>query len=389
MVYKLGNNLLLGKNEVFFVYKQIKESSAVIRIPVENKISKKLPVFYNPVMKLNRDISILLLNSINKKDLRIALPLAGTGVRGIRFLLELKKNKLKQISFNDLNKRAVRLIKENLRLNKISNKKIVIKTKKTTKRTNKINISNKDANQFLLDTCGFDYIDIDPFGCPNDFLDSTVKRLSRDSILAVTATDTSALCGTYPKACLRKYWASPLKNELMHEIGLRILIRKAQLIGAQYEKALIPLFSYSHRHYMRAFFICRKSKKDVDEIIKQHAHFQNAGPLWVGPLWNKALVNRMCKLIKSKKTDKTKEKETNKELIKFLSTIKQESKINVVGFYNIHKIVKKYKIKNIPKKQELIKKIKSKGHMASDTHFNPVGIKSNISLKGLLKILRS
>jgi len=363
------------------MYKQIKEGLALIKIPKEEKISKKLPVFYNKAMKLNRGISVLLLNSINKKDLRIALPLAGTGIRGIRFLLELKKNKLKQISFNDLNKKAVRLIKENLRLNKISNKRIIIKTKKTEK----IIIENKDANKFLLDTCGFDYIDIDPFGCPNDFLDSAVKRLSRDSILAVTATDTSALCGTYPKACLRKYWALPLKNELMHETGLRILIRKAQLIGTQYEKALIPIFSYSHRHYMRCFFICKKSKKDVDEIIKQHAHFQNAGPLWTGELWDKALVNKMCKLIKRKRREK--EKETNKELIKFLSTIKQESKINTVGFYNIHKIVKKYKIKKIPKNQELIKTIKAKGFMAAETHFNPVGIKSNISLKDLLEIL--
>lgn len=33
----------------------------------EGKISKDLEVFYNPIMKFNRNISILLLNSFEKK----------------------------------------------------------------------------------------------------------------------------------------------------------------------------------------------------------------------------------------------------------------------------------------------------------------------------------
>ena len=43
--------------------KIITEGKAKIKIFEEKKISKKLPIFYNPIMKFNRDISILLLNS--------------------------------------------------------------------------------------------------------------------------------------------------------------------------------------------------------------------------------------------------------------------------------------------------------------------------------------
>ena len=39
--------------------KIIQEGEALITIPTQTKISKKLPVFYNSVMKANRDISIL------------------------------------------------------------------------------------------------------------------------------------------------------------------------------------------------------------------------------------------------------------------------------------------------------------------------------------------
>jgi len=269
------------------MYRLIKEGTAIIKISKKEKISKKLPVFYNPIMKFNRDISVLLLNSINKNNLQIALPLAGTGIRGIRFLKELKKGKVKNISFNDYSKKSIRIIKENLILNNIKIK-------------NKIKIYNKDANLFLLESSGFDYIDIDPFGTPNPYLDSAIKRLSREGILAVTATDTSALCGTYLNACLRKYWAIPSRTEIMHAVGLRILIRKIQLIGTQYEKALTPIFSYSKDHYMRVFLKCEKSKSKTDEILKQHKMFNNAGPMWLGKLWDNKLVNRMYKLSKNK-----------------------------------------------------------------------------------------
>jgi len=214
----------------------ITESSATIQ-SFEGKISKQLPVFYNPVMKTNRDVSIILLNALNKKEMQIADPLAGSGIRSIRFVKELNKNIIKSIAINDYSKESVKNIKENFKLNKINQK------------TSSIQFHNDDANLFLLNSKGFDYIDIDPFGTPNPFLDAAVKRIARDGILSVTATDTAPLAGTYPSTCRRKYWAIPLRNEIKHEVGLRILIRKVQLIGAQFDKALIPLCSYSKDHY--------------------------------------------------------------------------------------------------------------------------------------------
>lgn len=334
--------------------KQIIEGSAKIFVPKEKKISRKLSVFYNPIMKLNRDVSVLLLNSIPNKKMQIALPLAGTGIRGIRFLLELKKDKIKNIFFNDHSENAVKLIKRNLRLNKL-----------------KAEVFNKDANMFLLQGLGFDYIDIDPFGSPNFLLDSASKRLARNGILATTATDTSALSGTFPSACKRKYWAKPLRNEIMHEIGLRILIRKAQLIAAQYDKALVPIFSYAKDHYMRTFLKCEKGKTRVDKIIKQHGLFSDAGPMWLGNLWDKKLTNKI-----SKNTD-----------MAILKTIAEESKIDVVGFYNIHKLCKKHKIKTIPKKSLIIKNIRKAGYKASPTNFDAEGIRTNMPENRLTTIL--
>jgi len=245
-------------------------------------------------------------------------------------------------------------------------------------------LSNEDANLFLLNSNGFDHIDIDPFGTPNPFIDSACKRLARDGILAVTATDTSALCGTFPKACIRKYWAMPKKDAIMHESGLRILIRKIQLIAAQYDKALTPIYSYSKEHYMRVFLKNIKGKNKVDEALKLHGMLNDAGPMWLGNLWDKNLVDKI-----HKNAFKNKIFNSNKQLIKFLQTIKEESKIHAIGFYDLHDICERNKIKNLQKKEKIMNKIKKSRYQVSNTHFKGEGIRSNIQINQLVRILNN
>ena len=236
----------------------------------------------------------------------------------------------------------------------------------------------------MLNSTGFDYIDIDPFGNPSPFLDFACKKIARNGILAVTATDTSALCGTAPKACLRKYWALPRKDAIMHETGLRILIRKIQLIAAQYDKALSPIFSYSKEHYIRVFLRNEKGKNNVDEILKKHNYFNNAGPMWLGDLWDENLVNKMYINALNNNTFKK-----NKELTQFLKIIKEESKIKAIGFYDLHDICKTNKIKNLQKKGVIINKIKKLCYKASNTHFAGQGIRSTIPYQKLVDLIKN
>jgi len=411
------------------MFELIAEGSAVIKIKKAEKISKEMDVFYNPVMKLNRDIAILLLQHF--PPMHLCDPLAASGVRSIRLAKELK---YKSIAINDANKKAVKSIKNNLKFNKLNNNK-------------KLKIYNEDANLFLSNSKGFDYIDIDPFGTSNYYLDAAIKRISRNGILAVTNTDTAALTGTYPNACARKYWAAPKLDYMMHETGLRILIRKVQLIGMQYEKAIFPIFSYFKGHYFRVFFRCLKGKKICDEIAEKHGMLNGAGPLWLGSLWDKKLVNRMyAALLKSynkknsinnyainrlnnnkdsmnklninknnntiirntmnksnnaiiknskkinDKSIKNNEKiiinDNKNELLKFLKTIKYECRINSIGFYDLHDIAEKRKLRSMSTKANIIRKIKNKGFAASETHFSGTGIRSNIPYAKLLPLLK-
>ncbi|MEM2139110.1 MAG: hypothetical protein QXM96_03070 [Candidatus Woesearchaeota archaeon] len=370
------------KNNITIKYKDIKDKAeteiikeglAKIKI-YKGKISKKLQTFYNPVMKLNRDLTILVLNSVENKDMQIADILAGTGIRSIRFLLELKKEKIKNISINDY--KTKKDILKNLALNNLNSLK-----------EKNIFVYEKDAVKFLLDSYGFDYIDIDPFGSPNPFLESSILRISRNGILAVTATDTAALSGNSENACLRKYFSKPLKNEFMHETGIRILIRKVQLIGSQYEKALIPIFSFYKDHYYRVFFKCEKGRQKSDEIIKDHKfllynwktserkiidkiteinnynEWDYTGPIWTGKLWQSELIEKMLK-----NAEKSEQFKNNKELINLLKIINQESKINSIGYYDLHYLAKIKKIQ-IPKIDTIL------NEKTSRTHFLDWGIR--------------
>ncbi|MBN1386589.1 tRNA (guanine(10)-N(2))-dimethyltransferase [Candidatus Woesearchaeota archaeon] len=352
-------------------------------IACQGKISKKMPVFYNPVMKLNRDIAILLLNSIDKEEMQMCDMMAGSGVRGVRFLLELKKGKIKRLDMNDSSPAACEQIKENLGLNNVS-----------------APVSCKDANEFLLNSSGYDYIDVDPFGTPNPFLDSAAKRIARDGILAVTATDTAPLAGTYPKTCFRKYWGRPMRNEIMHEVALRLLIRKVQLIGAQFEKALVPILSYSSDHYYRVFFRCLKGKQKVDELMKEHKYLlyctkccqqkvsehnigfccdkkmEYSGPMFVGKLWDKKLLKMMAKNCPDDRRLKW--------LVGMIS-----SEIDTVGFYDVHAFCKKNGIRKIPRMELILQRLREEKARHSRTHLSEYGIRADMDSTGFSRILSS
>ena len=362
----------------------ISENISKIKIESTQKINRSMEIFYNPAMESHRNISILLLNSIENERMNLADPLAGSGIRSIRFLQELKRNKINHLFVNDKKENFTWMFKKNLQLNNLNLGRVSVYNEEASLfLLNRVNDQNKP-----LDFCGyFDYIEIDPFGSPNPFLSAAIARISRSGVLAVTATDTAALTGTYPKTTFRKYWASNYFNYMMHELGLRILIRKIQLQALQFDKALTPILAYFKDHYFRVYFRSGKGKSICNELLKQHQYllynpktldweisphdckpdYEAIGPLWIGKLQDKNLLKKML--------DKNPfEKETE-----FLKLLREEKEIP--GFYDLHALSKEYKIPT-PKREIVLKKLNG-----TRTHFSSTGIKTNKSLKEILKLM--
>ncbi|RLF76380.1 tRNA (guanine(10)-N(2))-dimethyltransferase, partial [Thermococci archaeon] len=79
---------------------EVREGKARILVPKAARIYDA-PVFYNPAMAFNRDISVLALKVIKPEEALDAL--SATGVRGIRYALETP---VREVWLNDINGEA-------------------------------------------------------------------------------------------------------------------------------------------------------------------------------------------------------------------------------------------------------------------------------------------
>lgn len=114
--------------------KTIEEGLTKIEFPEYEKVSSDAPVFYNPHMELNRDISILALQTYQKeqnREINICDLFGGSGIRGVRYKNEISG--VGHVYINDISELANEFEKHNVELNKLED----------------ISIHNHDASIFL------------------------------------------------------------------------------------------------------------------------------------------------------------------------------------------------------------------------------------------------
>lgn len=376
--------------------KIIKEGKVDIKFPDFDKVSSEAPVFYNPKMEFNRDMSILALQTYQKevdREINICDLFGGSGIRGIRYKKEI--DGCGEVNINDINPLANQFTKINAENNDV-----------------KVIIDQKEANIELRNNMGkFDVIDIDPFGTPSPFLDSACYNLKRDALLCVTATDTSCLSGTYKAPCIRKYNAKPYRSEYYHENGIRILTGFVALTLAKYQKYIEVKMSHSTEHYMRVYMKVKKGSKATDKSLKNIGYIGHcnkclhrvivkgdlagnipeycpecgeklitAGPMWLGPIQNKEFIEGMIK------TADEKELNTKDKLLKLLNQCKEEANAPAT-FYHIHKMCRILHVSS-PKLDVFINKLEEHGFNAIKTHYDPLGIKTEATSKEILDIIK-
>lgn len=352
----------------------------------------KAPVFYNPIMELNRDLAVLALQAFQKKvdkPLIVCEPLTGCGLRGIRFALEVEG--VREAVLNDISLEAVKLARFNVKQNRL---------------TKQILVKNMDANLLLAQHGAprkrFDFIDLDPFGSPVPFMDSAVRALCDGGLLALTATDMAPLCGVHPKACLRKYGGKPLRTEYCHELAVRLLAGCLAVMAAKHDIGIEVLFSHSTDHYIRVYatihygakkadkslqnmgyvlhcFSClhRETTKELFSIKKQCSEcrftLSHAGPLWLG----KILDAEFCAVME-KETEKKFFKHKRK-ICKLLSYAKEEANAPATYFV-VDKFCDKLGLPT-PALKSMINELEKAGFKATPTHFNSKGIRTNAPAK--------
>ncbi len=336
----------------------------------------KAPVFYNPRMKLNRDITISLFSSLS---LRTAADLmAASGVRALRLAAE---GNAQEVLANDSDCLSAYVIKINVRLNGLNN----------------IKVNCSDA-RLMADKMSWEgnrvgYIDLDPFGSPAPYLDSFLKAVKRGGIIGITATDTPPLFGLYPDKLFRFYGVWGKKFPFHKEFGIRALIYFVVRTAARFDLVAKPILSYGREHYVRTFFSMDKGALASSDLLKDNIGWIEylgrdfkvikgkdlpekkdnilVGPVWIGNISDINIAKRIRPI--------------SDEASDLLKAIIVEAEGPPL-YYILDNICSSMKTK-VPKIREVISRLKELGYFASRTHLEPLGIKTNASRKDLEEII--
>ena len=326
--------------------KEFQEGKAIFKANLSGKDKgpgKAKGVFYNPAMRLSRDLHVAFAKQFDFSGIMLD-GLAASGIRGIRLNLEAGVN----VEFCDSSRMATETIAWNLEMNGIKSK-----------------IYNERVEDLLQDR-KYDWIDIDPFGTPAPYLEAALKGLNDGGILGVAATDTAVLCGAKPSICKKRYGSVSMRRVAAKEMGVRILLSRIHNIASGMDKGIEPLLCYSEGHHLRVF-VRLGERKDVtlkwitkDMRIVDREEKDAGGPLWVRKIIKAELIPESQDGV----------------LGKLLETLREEAN-GPPGLHDINNIAKAAGIGQTPQRIKIVESIRKMGSFASSSVFSPLGIKTD------------
>ncbi|NIQ06193.1 MAG: hypothetical protein GWO20_10855 [Candidatus Korarchaeota archaeon] len=350
-----------------------------------------LPVFYNPKMELNRDISVLILKAyienFERGDTRYMEGLAASGIRGFRISKELQTSV--EIILNDINPRATALMEYN---------RALLNTQE------KIEIFNLDFN-FLCHKLKKEsqlpnVIEIDPFGTPTPFLHAAINALDyENAMLICSATDLTVLHGKYPKVALRKYGSKIINTPFSKELSIRALLYTIGRIAGNFNRYIKPLVGFFFDNFAKVAVLINKGKRKANAMWEKigwlhfcpvchsfwfhsgitprnvtecnHQQTQVAGPLWLDSIVDENFGTSMLSTLDDLPI-------RNQNSWKLRKAIRRSLKgKDIPFFYDVNRIAQRLSLP-LPKVNEVVEGIRTKGHNAYRTHFCSTGVKTNI-----------
>jgi tRNA (guanine26-N2/guanine27-N2)-dimethyltransferase len=348
------------------------------------------PVFYNPLMRLNRDSAVLALGVHQGRlgrGISACEPMCGTGIRGVRLALEVKG--VEEVVLSDLNIKAVQLATENVSFNGVSDR---------------VAVRHMEANLLLSlharPLSRFDYVDVDPYGTPAPYLDTAVRACKRGGLIGLTATDMAPLCGVHPRACLRKYGGRSLRTDYCHELAIRLVAGALAVTAARHQVASTPVLSYASDHYVRVYAHLERGKKKADGSLREMGYvlhcfscghrrtislftlteigceacgseMKAAGPMWVGELAEASFCDDMLSFSERSFAG------SNRRLTSIIVRVKDEVGLPV-GFFNVDRACSEVGMASVDL-AEALNALHMKGFRATESHIGNRGIKTDAS----------
>ncbi len=345
-------------------------------------------VFYNPAMVNNRDLSIILVNTLLEggrlpgRSVSILDGLCGSGIRALRFARELTNSGEVTIRGIDIDEGSIRTACEGCAANGVN-----------------VDFLREELNGHLVRN-RYSYVDVDPFGSPVPFIRNAISSLLNGGVLAVTATDTAALTGSIPRVARRRYDTALHRTDFQHELSCRALLGNLARTAASLERSVSPLFFYTSDHFVRGYVKLGRGAGRTDgslknvgyilldgngyvEVIHRLEEIRSVdggrkviGPIWVGPLEDREMVTDMLGATKGERFTYM---ETHKHIRSMLETALSENGLPPGG-YDTNAVASILRM-SPPRISSLMGALKAKGFGVSRSRFSPILVKTDASWK--------
>jgi len=292
---------------------------------------------------------------------------SATGVRGLRLLRE--SGAFRRFVFSEANPDASRVLREN------------------TARFPGAEAFEHDA-RVVPSGAPFDYVDLDPYGSPAPFVPTALGSVRLGGIVAVTATDMMVLAGAQPAACWNRYGARPVRGRLGPEGGLRILLAFLARSADALDRSVRPLLAYARDHYVRAYVAIdgRSPSPPPTDVVRPEAwtgpwlgEGGPYGPLWLGPLFDAALVARLRVPEGAARAG---------EVERFIARLKEEVVVDRPFYYEANVLAARLGLSSPPSLAKIERDLRAAGFRAARTHARPEGFRTDAPRDAVEELVR-
>ncbi|MFQ4139729.1 tRNA (guanine-N1)-methyltransferase [Nodosilinea sp. PGN35] len=348
--------------------------------------------FYRPQSAIARDLAVLVAAVYRQRhgQLRVLDAMTGCGVRPLRYRLEAEAD---WVWANEGNPDLAATLLHNL----------------GGLPPTACRITHQDANQVFF-TCYqqrdfYDLVDIDNFGGPSPYVDTGLWATRLGGLLYLTSTDGRATGGHAPDRCLKTYGAYGRSHPAVHEQGLRLMLGHAAQTAAARGLGVEPVFSLFTGQVHRVMVRLVGKPTLTDETYgflgycHRCGHFQTAdwrhlgrvscrcdtdalpvvsGPLWLGPLHDRATLAEMQSLA---------DRWNWRSQAKRLAIMAQEIDLPPY-YYPLGEIGRRGQI-DIPNRDRLIAALHAQGYRAAIPSVDWQGVKTSAAFEDCVAIARS
>lgn len=238
------------------------------------KIRKGTGVFYNPMQKFTRTLTVRVINAYLRGRPHLENPsilecMSATGLRGIRYCKEIEGRK--HVVLNDFSQDVCRTIMENCRLNGINAE---LDETCASGEGSTIEVRNMDCRVLMYkNPASFDVIDLDPFGTCAPYIESCFEAIKDGGLLCVTSTDAKVLCDKPPESPYKYYGVLSCNGPASHEIAVRTVLSYASRIASKFGKRVTPLISLSIDFFIRVFLLVERDGNGSKEVALDNSMY--------------------------------------------------------------------------------------------------------------------